>query len=59
MKILFCGTAQFAVPTLEYLIENKWDLVGAVTQPDRRQGRGRKIAPPAVKEFLAGSLPVY
>jgi methionyl-tRNA formyltransferase len=59
LKILFCGTAQFAVPTLEYLIENKWDLVGAVTQPDRRQGRGRKIAPPAVKEFLAGSLPVY
>lgn len=59
MKILFCGTAQFAVPTLEHLTENKWDLVGAVTQPDRRRGRGRKIAPPPVKAFLAGSLPVY
>lgn len=59
MNILFCGTSQFAVPTLELLIENKWDVIGVITQPDRPRGRGRKIASPPVKEFLAGSLPVY
>lgn len=59
MKILFCGTAQFALPTLEHLIEKKWDLLGVVTQPDRPRGRGRKISSPPVKEFLSGSLPVY
>lgn len=59
MKILFCGTAQFALPTLKRLLNNKWDVVGVVTQPDRRRGRGRKIASPPVKEVVAGSLPVY
>ncbi|HHV34675.1 MAG TPA: methionyl-tRNA formyltransferase [Syntrophomonadaceae bacterium] len=59
MKILFCGTARFALPTLEQLIENRWELLGVVTQPDRPRGRGRKIASPPVKEYLSGSLPVY
>jgi methionyl-tRNA formyltransferase len=59
LKILFCGTAQFALPTLKRLLENKWDVEGVVTQPDRRRGRGRKIASPPVKELVAGALPVY
>lgn len=60
LKILFCGTAQFALPTLGHIIENKWELLGVVTQPDRRRGRGRKIASPPVKEFLSGhTVPVY
>lgn len=59
MKILFCGTAQFALPTLKRLLENKWDVAGVVTQPDRRRGRGRKLASPPVKELVAGAVPVY
>ena len=40
MKLVFCGTPQFAVPTLEALIEAGHDIPLVVTQPDRPQGRG-------------------
>lgn len=41
-------------------MESKWDLVGVVTQPDRRRGRGRKLGSPPVKEFVEGKgLPVF
>ncbi len=60
MEILFFGTSEFALPTLKLLLESKWKLAGAVTQPDRPRGRGRKVAPPPVKSFLAGSgVPVF
>ncbi len=59
MKILFFGTAQFALPTLKRLMENEWEITGVITRPDQPRGRGRKVAAPPVKEFLAGSLPVY
>ncbi|MEG3068518.1 MAG: hypothetical protein RQM95_09975 [Syntrophaceticus schinkii] len=45
MKILFCGTAQFALPTLGHIIENKWELLGVVTQPDRRRAAAGKSLP--------------
>ena len=55
------GTPEFAVPTLNALAEAPaYDVVGVVTQPDRRCGRGRQLAPSAVKEAaLAHSLPVF
>ncbi len=50
MKVIFFGTPEIAIPTLEALIaHNKIDVVAAVTQPDRPSGRGHKLQAPAVK----------
>lgn len=49
MKIVFMGSPDFAVPSLEALIEARFDVSLVVTQPDRRAGRGRKMLPTAVK----------
>lgn len=48
-SILFMGTPVFAVPSLKALAEAGYNIVGAVTQPDRPKGRGRKPVPPPVK----------
>lgn len=54
------GTSEFAIPTLEMIRNSRWHLLGVVTQPDRPRGRGRKLAAPPVKQFLAGTgVPVY
>ena len=42
MRIVFMGTPQFAVPSLEMLHEAGYDIVGVVTSPDKMGGRGRK-----------------
>jgi methionyl-tRNA formyltransferase len=49
-KIVFMGTPEFAVPTLQALAE-KQTVVGVVTQPDRPAGRGQKVIEPPVKQF--------
>ena len=49
MRILFMGTSNFAVPSLEKLITEKFDIVGVVTQPDRPSGRGRKLHASPIK----------
>ena len=49
MKILFWGTPAYAVPTLETLHEAGHQIVGVVTQPDRRRGRGKQLMPSPVK----------
>ena len=61
MRIVFCGTPQFAVPTLRQLIaQPDFDVVGVITQPDRPSGRGMKQSFSAVKEAaLAAGLPVH
>ena len=51
MKIVFFGTPDFAVATLQKLIENKFDVVGVVTAPDKPAGRGQQINYSAVKVF--------
>ena len=43
-RIVFMGTPEFAVPSLEALLDNGWNVVGAFTQPDRPVGRGHKLA---------------
>jgi len=48
-KIIFMGTPDFAVPVLNALHENLYDVSLVVTQPDRPKGRGRKLIPPPVK----------
>ncbi len=49
-KIIFMGTPDFAVPPLNILHQNNYDVALVVTQPDRPKGRGRKLLPPPVKE---------
>ena len=49
MRIVFMGTPDFAVPCLEELIKNNYDVVGVFTQPDKPVGRKRIITPPEVK----------
>lgn len=44
------GTPDFAVKTLEKIIENGYDIVAVVTQPDKPKGRDKKLSPPPVKE---------
>ena len=49
MRIVFMGTPQFAVPSLEALLKSDDEVVGVVTQPDRPKGRGHALAPPPIK----------
>ncbi|HWY69851.1 MAG TPA: methionyl-tRNA formyltransferase [Terriglobales bacterium] len=59
MKLVFCGTPQFAVPTLEALLANGHEIPLVVTQPDRPQGRGLELATSPVKHTAQRhSLPI-
>jgi methionyl-tRNA formyltransferase len=49
MKLVFCGTPEFAVPTLEAVIAAGHEVALVVTQPDRAAGRGMELQVPAVK----------
>ncbi len=58
MKVLFYGTPEFAVPTLEALLESH-DVIAVVTQPDRPAGRGQRVSASAVKQrAMAAGVPV-
>src|SRR5512143_4325857 len=52
-RIIFFGTADFAVPTLKRLLQGADQMVAVVTQPDRRRGRGQKVFPSPVKEVAS------
>ena len=49
MKILYWGTPEYSVPTLLALHAAGHEIVGVVTQPDRRRGRGKQLMPSAIK----------
>jgi len=58
MKVLFYGTPEFALPTLEALLE-RHTVAAVVTQPDKPAGRGQHLQPPPVKDrALAAGIPV-
>jgi len=60
MKILFWGTPAYAVPSLEALVAAGHQLVGVVSQPDRRRGRGTALLPSPVKaRALELGIPVF
>ena len=60
MRILFWGTPAYAVPSLDALVQAGHAVVGVVSQPDRRRGRGRGLMPSAVKaRALELGLPVF
>lgn len=51
MRIVFCGTPEFAVPSLRALLKNpEFNVEAVVTQPDRPRGRGQRVSASAVKE---------
>lgn len=53
-RLIFMGTPDFAVPTLQALIDHGHNVLLAVTQPDRPKGRGRKMSTPPVKSVALG-----
>lgn len=60
MRVVFMGTPDFAVGTLEAILAAGHKVVGVVTQPDKPKGRGKNMQFPPVKETaLAHDLPVY
>lgn len=60
MRILFMGTPDFAVPSLEALLAAGHQVVGVFTQPDKPKNRGMKLQPPPVKVCaLEHDIPVF
>lgn len=60
MKIVFMGTPEFAVPSLKKLIENNFEVVLVVIQPDKLQGRNKEIIYAPVKKFaLSNNLEIF
>lgn len=59
LRIIFMGTPEFAVPSLEILVQNKFNVVAVITAPDKPQGRGQKLTPSPVKACaLKYNIPV-
>jgi methionyl-tRNA formyltransferase len=59
LRIVFFGTPQFAVPTLEALLASRHRVVGVVTQPDRPRGRGQRVTDAPVKAAaVANGVPI-
>src|SRR5512147_571289 len=59
MRIVFMGTPDFAVPSLEALLKSPDEVVGVVTQPDRPKGRGQVLTPSPVKQVaLREHIPI-
>ena len=59
MRIVFIGTPDFSVPSLEALIKSEFDVVGVITAPDRKAGRGMKLQEsPVKKTALQHGIPV-
>ena len=61
LRLVFCGTPAFALPTLRDLIQQEdFEVAGVVTQPDRPRGRGGEVTLSPVKEAaLEANIPVY
>ncbi|MGG0718881.1 methionyl-tRNA formyltransferase [Robertmurraya massiliosenegalensis] len=59
-KIVFMGTPDFSVPVLQQIIEDGFEVIGVVTQPDRPVGRKKVLTPPPVKvEAEKHGIPVF
>ncbi len=59
MRVIFMGTPEFAIPPLQHLVLNQYQVVAVYTQPDKPAGRGRSLsATPLKKAALAWKLPV-
>ncbi len=59
MRIIFMGTPDFAVATMQRLVENGFEVVAAITAPDKPVGRGQKMSESPVKKYaLSQGIPV-
>src|SRR5881394_4238646 len=60
LNLVFCGTPQFAVPTLDKLVETGYEIRLVLTQPDRPKGRGLELVASPVKESAVKlGLPIF
>ena len=59
LRIIYMGTPEFAVPSLQILVENGFNIVAVVTAPDKPKGRGQKLATSPVKDYaVSQDIPV-
>ncbi|GAB3819470.1 hypothetical protein GCM10028895_17960 [Pontibacter rugosus] len=59
LRIVFMGTPDFAVPTLQTLVEHQYNVVAVITAPDKPAGRGQKIHQSPVKEYaVSQNIPI-
>lgn len=59
IRLVFMGTPEFAVPSLEILLANNYEVAAVVTAPDKPQGRGRRVMPSPIKvAAIAHHIPV-
>src|SRR5437762_14103278 len=54
MRIVFIGTGEIGVPTLQALLKSEHEIVAVVTQPDKPVGRAQLVEPSAIKKALTG-----
>ena len=60
MRIVFMGTPEFAVPSLNVLVEAGYEICGVFTQPDKAKNRGMRLQASPVKEYaLSAGLPIF
>jgi len=60
MRIIFLGTPEFAIPSLQKLIDSKHEVIAVITQQDKPSGRGNKLKPSPVKELaIKNNIKVY
>lgn len=60
LKIIFMGTPDFSIPSIEAVYNSGNELIAVITQPDKPKGRGKQMAPPPIKEWAEKrGLPVY
>ena len=60
MKVVFFGTPEYAVPSLQAIIDSRHEVVAVVSQPDKPKGRSNKLVPTPVKaKALEYNIPVY
>ena len=55
LRIVFMGTPDFAVAILKHLVTNNYNIVGVITAPDKRAGRGRKLHESAIKKYATSA----
>ena len=51
LRIVFMGTPDFAVPSLDILVQHNYKIVGVITAPDKPAGRGQQLHQSAVKKY--------
>ncbi len=61
MRLLFCGTPQFAVPTLQHLLaQPDFEILAVITQPDRPRGRGQELSFSPIKQAAqSANIPIF